>query len=78
LLQQGIKIPDDISIAGYGNILAAEFYRVPLTTVSQPKYRLGIAAVETMMNLIRGEKVQTRRLPAEFVQRQSTAAPKPA
>jgi len=76
LLQQGIKIPGDISIAGFGNILAAEFYRVPLTTVSQPKYRLGIAAVETMMNLIRGEKVPSRRLPAELVLRQSTAAPK--
>ncbi len=76
LLQQGLKIPDDVSIAGYGNILAAEFYRVPLTTVSQPKYRLGIAAVETMMSLIRGEKVQSRRLPAELVQRQSTASPK--
>ena len=76
LLQQGLKIPDDLSVAGYGNILAAEFYRVPLTTVSQPKYRLGIAAVETMMNLIRGEKVPSRRLPAELVLRQSTAAPK--
>lgn len=76
LLQQGIKIPEDISLAGYGNILAAEFYRVPLTTVSQPKYRLGIAAVETMMSLIRGEQVSSRRLPAELVPRQSTAAPK--
>ena len=78
LLQQGLKIPGDISVAGFGNILAAEFYRVPLTTVSQPKYRLGIAAVETMMNLIRGEKAVSRRLPAELVLRQSTAAPKVA
>jgi len=75
LLQQGIKIPDEISVAGYGNVLAAEYYRVPLTTVRQPKYRLGLAAVETMMNLIRGEKVFSRRLPAELIIRQSTAAP---
>ena len=78
LLQQGVKIPDDVSLAGFGNILAAEFYRVPLTTVSQPKYRLGIAAVEAMMNLIQGEKAASRRLPAELVLRQSTAAPKAA
>jgi DNA-binding LacI/PurR family transcriptional regulator len=76
LLQQGLKIPGDLSVAGFGNILAAEFYRVPLTTVSQPKYRLGIAAMETMTSLIRGEKVASRRLPAELVLRQSTAAPK--
>jgi LacI family transcriptional regulator len=77
LLQQGINIPDDISLAGFGNILAAEFYRVPLTTVSQPKFRLGIAAMESLMNLIHGEPVQTKRLAAELVERRSTAPPKP-
>ncbi|HEX9045816.1 MAG TPA: LacI family DNA-binding transcriptional regulator [Verrucomicrobiae bacterium] len=75
LLQQGWRIPEDVSIAGYGNVLAAEYYRVPLTTVSQPKYRLGIAAMETMMALIRGEKTFSRRLPAELICRQSTAVP---
>jgi len=76
LLQQGLKIPGDLSLAGFGNILAAEFYRVPLTTVSQPKFRLGIAAMETMMKLIHSETVQPKRLPAELVERQSTAPPK--
>jgi DNA-binding LacI/PurR family transcriptional regulator len=76
LLSQGLKIPGDISIAGFGNILTAEHFRVPLTTIRQPKFRLGIAAVETMMNLIRGEKVQPKRLPAELVERKSTAPPK--
>jgi DNA-binding LacI/PurR family transcriptional regulator len=75
LMSQGIRIPEDISIVGFGNILAAEFYRVPLTTISQPKYRMGIAAVETMMALMRGEKVQPKRLAAELVVRLSTAPP---
>jgi DNA-binding LacI/PurR family transcriptional regulator len=34
-----------------------------------------VAAVETMMHLIQGEKAVSRRLPAELVLRQSTAAP---
>jgi DNA-binding LacI/PurR family transcriptional regulator len=72
-----MKVPDDMSIAGFGNIMLAEYYRVPLTTVRQPKYRLGVAAVELMMNLIHGEKAVSRRLPAEVVLRQSTAAPAP-
>jgi DNA-binding LacI/PurR family transcriptional regulator len=76
LLQQGVRIPEDISIAGFGNILLAEHFRVPLTTVRQPKLRLGHAAVEMMIGLIKGENVQTRRLPAELVERKSTAAPK--
>jgi LacI family transcriptional regulator len=78
LLTQGLKIPGDISVAGFGNILLADHFRVPLTTVRQPKYRLGAAAVEMMAQLLRGEKVQTRRIPGELLERDSTAAPKAA
>jgi DNA-binding LacI/PurR family transcriptional regulator len=76
LLAQGWKIPEDISVVGFGNILTAEFYRVPLTTIRQPKFRMGVAAMETMMNMIRGAKAKTQRLGAELVARQSTAPPK--
>jgi DNA-binding LacI/PurR family transcriptional regulator len=76
LLNQGVKIPEDISIAGFGNVLSAEYYRVPLTTVRQPKHRLGVAAVEKMMKLIHGEPVEFKRLPAELEIRRSTAPPK--
>jgi LacI family transcriptional regulator len=76
MLSQGLKIPEDISIVGFGNILAAEYFQVPLTTIRQPKHRLGIAAVETMMALLRGEKVLPKRLPAELIQRKSSAPPK--
>jgi len=75
-LNQGFNIPGHISIAGFGNILLTEHFRIPLTTVRQPKYRLGVAAVEMMMQLIRGERVQTRRLPGELLERESTAPPK--
>jgi LacI family transcriptional regulator len=76
LLAQGLKIPQDISIVGFGNILVTEYFRVPLTTIRQPKHRLGAAAVDIMMSLIRGEKVQSKRLPAELVVRKSSAPPK--
>jgi LacI family transcriptional regulator len=76
LLAQGLRIPEDISIVGFGNILTTEYFRVPMTTIRQPKFRLGVAAVETMMNLIRGERIQPIRLPAELVGRKSTAPPR--
>ena len=75
LLNQGLKIPQDISVAGFGNVLAAEHFRVPLTTVRQPKARLGTAAIEMMLKLIRGERPESKRLPAEIAVRKSTAAP---
>jgi len=49
---------------------------VPLTTVRQPKMRLGHAAVEMMQKLRRGERVESRRLPAEIIVRASTAPPR--
>ena len=74
-LDQGIKIPGGLSVTGFGNILTAEHFRVPLTTIRQPKYRLGIAAMESMLKLLRGERPEPRRLAAELIIRQSTAAP---
>jgi DNA-binding LacI/PurR family transcriptional regulator len=74
-LNQGRRIPQDISIAGFGNIMIAEYFRVPLTTIRQPKFRLGLAAVESMMLILRGQRAEPRRLPAELVIRASTGAP---
>jgi DNA-binding LacI/PurR family transcriptional regulator len=77
-LSQGLRIPQDLSIVGFGNILLSEHYRVPLTTVRQPKLRLGIAAMELMTKLLRGESPASIRLGAELIIRQSTGpAPKP-
>ena len=75
LLNQGVQIPRDRSIMGFGNILTAEYFRVPLTTVRQPKHRLGVAAMEVMRHLLRGERVESKRHPAELILRASTAPP---
>ncbi len=75
LLQQGVKIPQDISVVGFGNILISEHFRVPLTTIRLPKLRLGIAAFDQLVRLMRGEKPGAVRLAAEIVVRESTAAP---
>jgi DNA-binding LacI/PurR family transcriptional regulator len=77
-LNQGIKIPGDLSIAGFGNILMSQHFRVPLSTVRQPKLRLGVAAMESMQKLRRGERPEPKRLPAEIVIRASTAPPRAA
>jgi LacI family transcriptional regulator len=74
-LDQGTKIPGDLSVTGFGNILTAEHFRVPLTTIRQPKYRLGIAAVESMLKLLHGERPAPKRLAAELIIRDSTGAP---
>jgi len=75
LLDQGFKIPEDVSVIGFGNVLTSEHFRVPLTTMRQPKFDMGVAAVESMQKLLAGEAPPPRRLPAEIVVRSSTAKP---
>jgi DNA-binding LacI/PurR family transcriptional regulator len=74
LLKQGLKIPGDISIAGFGNSQLGEHFCVPLTTVRQPKYGLGVAAMAAMEARIRNTPIDLRRLPTELCVRSSTGS----
>ena len=56
-----MKIPQDISIVGFGNSITSEYFRVPMTTIRQPKYRLGVAAMESMLQLLRGQRVESKK-----------------
>jgi LacI family transcriptional regulator len=77
LLKQGLQIPGDISVVGFGNIFLSEHFRVPLTTVGQPQYRLGLAAAETMFETLRGGKPRTRTFPGELIVRASSGPVRP-
>jgi DNA-binding LacI/PurR family transcriptional regulator len=72
LLKMGLQIPESISIAGFGDILESEYFTVPLTTVRQPKYNLGAAAVTVLHQLLQGKAPETRPLHAELIVRSST------
>jgi LacI family transcriptional regulator len=72
LARQGIRVPEDVSMIGYGDILMTGHCRVPLSTVHQPKFSVGIAAAEMMSRLLHGERPEPRRLPVELVLRAST------
>jgi LacI family transcriptional regulator len=75
LVSQGVRVPEDVSVVGFGNILTAEHARVPLTTAREPKFRLGVAAMEVMQKLLAGGAPETRSLRAEVIIRKSTAPP---
>ncbi|MEJ5239252.1 MAG: LacI family DNA-binding transcriptional regulator [Limisphaera sp.] len=76
LLEHGVRIPQDMSLVGYGNTLAAEYFRVPLTTLRQPKRRLGNAAMNLMSRLLRRQSAESIRLPVTLAVRASTAPPR--
>ncbi|MGF1722484.1 substrate-binding domain-containing protein [Vibrio kyushuensis] len=53
--ENGIKIPQDVSIIGYDDIHIAKYMTPSLTTIHQPKYRLGKAAIETLLKKLEKE-----------------------
>ena len=59
--QAGIRVPGDISIIGYDNIELAPYFSPPLTTIHQPKRRLGKTAVEILMERVK-DKNHARRV----------------
>ncbi len=72
LRQQGYRIPEDISVVGFGDGLLAANFRVPLTTVRVPQIEMGETALRLALDLQKGEKVQPRVLPVEIIVREST------
>lgn len=74
LAERHKRVPDDLSIVAYDDERAAFYTPVPLTTVRQPAFELGAAAVRQLIDIIEGEEVEARRimLRPELVKRAST------
>lgn len=51
-----LRIPEDVSIVGFDDIAMACHANPPLTTVSQPKYKMGRVAMRILRELIQGKK----------------------
>lgn len=50
--EQGLRVPEDISIVGFDDIALASCLNPPLTTIAQPKYELGKIAAELVIQKI--------------------------
>jgi DNA-binding LacI/PurR family transcriptional regulator len=50
----GLSVPQDISIVGVDDIAVAAHTYPPLTTIGQPKYRMGKLAVQTLRRMREG------------------------
>lgn len=57
-IDNGIKVPDDVSIVGYGNIREGRFVRPELTTIGEPYYDVGAVGMRMLIKMIKGDKTQ--------------------
>jgi len=72
--KRGLRIPDDLSIAGFDDLFVASYTSPPLTTIRQPKQEMGRRAMSILLQLLKGEEPESRiLLPGELIVRGSTA-----
>lgn len=73
-----IKVPEDISIVGFGDIKVASIYRPTLTTVKVPYYDIGAVSIRKIIKELNGESSDTEDilLPYNVIERNSSRSKK--
>lgn len=76
LSRGGLRVPQDISVAGFDDIALSAHTLPSLTTVAQPRFEIGQRAAQVLRAKIAGEPYEAETLlPVTLIQRESTAAP---
>ena len=72
----GIRIPEDISICGYGDTKMASIYRPQLTTIREPYYDMGAVAIRRIIKYLNDGELEEGNtyLPIQLMKRQSCSS----
>jgi LacI family transcriptional regulator len=76
----GLRVPEDLSLIGFDNILECASSSPPLTTIDQSLELMGQRAAELLLQLMQGQPLtdQNVKVPTSLIIRRSCAAPSTA
>ena len=72
LHRRSIRIPDDVSLVGFDDLLTSLYASPPLSTVHQPAYELGRLAAASMLQLLAGAQPGAQAPAPRLVARESS------
>jgi LacI family transcriptional regulator len=73
LYRRGIRVPEDVSIVGFDDLLSSAYTTPPLTTVRQPTFDMGRAAAQAVLQLLAEHSVDLPIFTTSLVIRESAA-----
>jgi DNA-binding LacI/PurR family transcriptional regulator len=75
--EEGLRIPEDLSVVGFDDPVSAALLSPPLTTVRQPLDEMGRLATEMLLEWLKNTAPPRHRvvLPTRLMVRQSTTSP---
>ena len=73
LTEAGRRVPQDVAVIGFDDVVYAKAQNPPLTTVRHPTFDLGFQAVELLLEYLSGRRtaVTTVRVPTRLIIRES-------
>ncbi|WP_343037701.1 LacI family DNA-binding transcriptional regulator [Pseudoxanthomonas gei] len=74
LHEHGLRVPEDVAVAGFDDIPMAAFVNPSLSTVQQDTKLAGRILVETLLALINNEPAESRTIPVKLALRRSSGA----
>jgi LacI family gluconate utilization system Gnt-I transcriptional repressor len=70
----GIRIPDQVAVAGFNDLPASSLMVPSLTTVETPRYQVGYRAASLLLDVIAGKTPPARRIDLGFTLRERESA----
>jgi DNA-binding LacI/PurR family transcriptional regulator len=74
LNESGKRVPQDIAVVGFDDIITASYINPPLTTIHQDTGKSGELLVKNLVSLINGEKLKSSLVEPSLIIRQSCGA----
>ncbi|AWL07810.1 LacI family DNA-binding transcriptional regulator [Massilia oculi] len=72
--RHGIRIPQEIAVCGFNDLPASRWMMPSLTTIDTPRYQVGFEAASLLLQVIKGQEPERKRIDLGFALRERESA----